>query len=241
MRIPRFYLPLPLAENSTVELDTDTTHYATHVLRLKVDAPVIVFNGKGGQYEARIASIGKKSATLDIGSFNNEDRESPLYTHLALAISKGERFDWALQKATELGVSAITPLFTERTDVKLNEERLAKKQQHWKKTLISACEQCQRNRLPELNTAATFTDFVRDENSIEKFILHHHSQQPLNHTPAPESVCLLVGPEGGFSEGEITLAQQHDCKTLALGQRVLRTETAPLVALSILQYQWGDF
>jgi len=240
MRITRFYLPQSLSANATVELTAEASHHAFTVLRLKEGVPLIVFNGEGGEYAATIISASKKSIVIQTSTFNSVDNESPLKTHLAIGISKGERFDLVLQKATELGVTEITPLFTERTEVRLNQERQEKIQQRWKNIIINACEQSQRNRLPKLNTPIEISSLLGKENSERKLILHHHSEKALNKSTKPKSICLMVGPEGGFSDMEFKLATQHGFVPLALGPRVLRTETAPLAALSVVQMLWGD-
>ena len=148
--------------------------------------------------------------------------------------------DWVLQKATELGVTSITPLFTERTEVRLKGERLDKKQQHWQQILISACEQCQRNRLPELNSACALEDWIPQAQDGLRYVLHHRSDGGLPDNPQRQPVSLLIGPEGGLSDDEISAAQAHQFKALTLGPRVMRTETAPIAALSVLQFLWGD-
>jgi len=241
MRTTRFYLPQPLSPNATVELTAEASHHAFTVLRLKEGAPLIVFNGEGGEYTATIVSASKKSVVIQTTSFNPVDKESPLYSHLAIGISKGERFDLVLQKATELGVTEITPLFTERTEVRLTQERQEKIQQRWQHIIINACEQSHRNRLPKLNAPMDLSALLNEEKSEQKFILHHHSQHTLDRTGKPKSVCLLIGPEGGFSDMEFKQATQQGCVPLALGPRVMRTETAPLAALAVAQLLWGDF
>lgn len=241
MRSTRFYLPRSLSPNATVELTSEASHHAFTVLRLKEGAPLIVFNGEGGKYMATIISASKKSVVIQTSSFNPVDNESPLKTHLAIGISKGERFDLVLQKATELGVSEITPLFTERTEVRLSPERQEKIQQRWLNIIINACEQSQRNRLPKLNSPIELTSLLVSEQSEQKFILHHNSEKTLDETGKPKSVCLMVGPEGGFSDMECKLAIKNGFTPLALGPRVLRTETAPIAALSVVQLLWGDF
>jgi len=244
MRTIRFYLPTPLAVNTTVELTADAAHHALNVLRMKSGDTLAVFNGDGGEYGATITNTSKKSVTVRINAFNDIDRESPLHTHLAIGLSKGERFDFVLQKATELGVSEITPLISERTEVRMNSERSEKAQQRWQKIIINACEQSYRNRLPKLNTPLEFATLLAHESSERKLILHPPHENSLHidlaNIAKPASVCVLVGPEGGFSDPEVALAAQHHFTPLALGPRILRTETAPLAALSMLQFLWGD-
>lgn len=253
MRQIRFFLPKPLAANSTVELTDDAAHHAANVLRMKQGDALSVFNGEGGECDAVIASVSKKAVTVQLSAFHAIDRESPLRTHLAIGISKGERFEHVLQKATELGVSEITPLVSERTEVRLSSERQDKVLQRWQKIIINACEQSYRNRLPKLNSPIEFSSLLGQEQSERKLILHpglvipaqagiqHDASMLLNQNNKPKSVCLLVGPEGGFSDGEVALATRHHFTPLALGPRILRTETAPLAALSVLQFVWGDF
>jgi len=241
MRSTRFYLPQSLSPNTTVELTAEASHHAFTVLRLKEGAPLIVFNGEGGEYSAIIVSASKKSVVIQTNDFNPVDNESPLLTHLAIGISKGERFDLVLQKSTELGVTEITPLFTERTEVRLSQERQEKIQQRWQNIIINTCEQSQRNRLPKLNNPVELHALFNNEKSEQKLILHHHSEKALDKTGKPKSACLMVGPEGGFSDMEFKLATKNGFTPLALGPRVLRTETAPLAALSVVQMLWGDF
>ena len=240
MRIPRVYIAEQLSPDSTIELSPETSHYLLKVLRMNEGRELIAFDGCGGEYPATISSATKKIATISTGEKVNEHRESPLNTHLAIGLSRGERFDWVLQKATELGVTSITPLFTERTEVKLTGDRLQKKYEHWKQISISACEQCQRNFLPILNNATHFSDYIATESSELKFVLHHRSDQSLSEYGTPDSVSLLIGPEGGLSEEEIQQAENSGFRHLTLGPRILRTETAPIVSLSLVQSLWGD-
>jgi 16S rRNA (uracil1498-N3)-methyltransferase len=149
--------------------------------------------------------------------------------------------DWVLQKATELGVTKITPLITERTEVKLGGERADKKMEHWQHILISACEQCQRNLLPELSAPKLFSEWVNECDAELKFVLHHRDNQGLPQDKHAKSVALLIGPEGGLNDVEIAQAVAQQFSPLTLGPRVLRTETAPVAAISLVQYLWGDF
>lgn len=148
--------------------------------------------------------------------------------------------DWVMQKATELGVAAVTPLFTERTEVKLSAERAAKKLRHWQQVMTSACEQCGRNRLPQLPDIQRLDSWLADTTAQRKFVMHHRASDQAGNTGKPSSVALLVGPEGGLTEGEIEAAAHAGYSALRLGPRVLRTETAPLAGIAILQARWGD-
>lgn len=241
MRIPRIYTTSPLAHQTHAELEASVAHYVGKVLRMSTGRELIVFNGQGGEYTATIQTLTKKSITVSLDTFNPQNRDSSLQTHLAIGLSRGERWDLVLQKATELGVTHITPLWTENCEVKLSGERLEKKMQHWQGIIISACEQCQRNTVPTLNAPKSFAAFIQGEHSELNLVLHHRSDKNLHSHAKPTSCTLLIGPEGGLSANEITQAQQHTFEPLTLGPRVLRTETAPLAALSIMQFAWGDF
>lgn len=241
MRIPRIYSTTPLQANSSVNLDEQASHYLGKVLRMQAGRELIVFDGRGGEYPATIESISKKSVVINTGAHNPIDNQSPLHTHLAIGISRGERWDFALQKATELGVSEITPLFTERCEVKLSGDRLEKKLGHWQSILVSAAEQCQRNILPTLNSPLSHSAFISAEPAGLGLVLHHRSDCKITDYTAPKSCTLLVGPEGGLNDDEIDQALNAGYHALTLGPRVLRTETAPLAALSIVQTLWGDF
>lgn len=240
MRIPRIYCPQPLNANSNIALDDKASHHLLKVLRMQNGRELIVFNGEGGEYSATIVKQDKKVAHIQTGDFQDMCKESALNTHLAIGISKGDRFDWVIQKATELGITEITPLFTERTEIKLSGERLEKKMTTWKNILIGACEQSQRNTLPILNNPIKVHDFLSTSHAELKLVLHHRTEKKLSQYETPNSICCLVGPEGGLSDNEIESAEQQGFNALALGPRVLRTETAPLVALTSVQLLWGD-
>jgi 16S rRNA (uracil1498-N3)-methyltransferase len=241
MRTPRIYTPQTLAGSSLVELEQQASYHINKVLRMQEGDSLILFNGDGFDYSARIDSIHKKSLSASMDVAIASETESPLSIHLGIGISKGDRMDWIMQKATELGVTTITPLFTERTEVRLKGERLEKKHQHWQQIIISACEQSGRSVLPQLAPATRIDMWTENTQAEKKFVLHHRSTQPLDGKVTPKSIVLLVGPEGGLSEAEIMAAEKHNFDALALGPRVLRTETAPLAALSVLQFLWGDF
>ncbi|MGK0499395.1 MAG: 16S rRNA (uracil1498-N3)-methyltransferase [Oceanicoccus sp.] len=241
MRISRLFTDQPLSEQAQLTLNEATSHYLSKVLRLQEKAALILFNGQGGQFEATINSISKKQLTVDIGAYQRCDAESPLAIHLGIAVSKGDRMDMIMQKATELGVSSITPLSSERTEVKLKGERLEKKLQHWQKIVINACEQSGRDRVPPVKSLQPLTQWINDVHADEKLVLHHRAAQQLQADQQVSSVALLIGPEGGLSETEISSAESNNFNALKLGPRVLRTETAPLAAVTLLQYVWGDF
>ena len=239
MRNTRIYTPQHLGSNALVVLEAEPSHHLARVLRLGVGDPVTLFDGRGGSYPAEIIAIDKKHVRVKTGAHLPQDCESPLDIHLGVAVSRGERMDWVVQKATELGVAAISPLLTEHTGVKLPADRAGKKIQHWQQIAISACEQCGRNRPPVVHPLQPLKQWLSSTVAARKFVLHHRADA-IAAGEAPESIALLVGPEGGLSAAEIEAAEQTGYISLRLGPRVLRTETAPLAALAILQAHWGD-
>lgn len=241
MRISRIYTDAVLEVGRPVTLDEKASHYIGNVLRQKAGNSLILFNGNGHQYQAIIEKVDKKQITAQVHNAESPVTESPLHIHLGIAMSKGDRMDWVLQKSTELGVSAVTPLITERTELKLKGERLDKKLSHWRQILISACEQCERNILPVLHPPVACREWSATINADNKFVLHHRSDSVLDPRATVHSVAVLIGPEGGLTEIEIADAEQRGFKPLTLGPRVLRTETAPLATIAVLQSVWGDF
>ncbi|WP_250461275.1 16S rRNA (uracil(1498)-N(3))-methyltransferase [Microbulbifer litoralis] len=245
MRIPRIFSSDPLSEGCEVQLDEAASRHLVKVLRLSAGRPLVLFDGRGGEYSAELVETGKRARARTLDFFPG-DRESPLALTLAIGISRGDRFDWVIQKATELGATHIQPLFTARCEVKLSGERLQKKLAHWRQVATSACEQCARNCIPDIAEPQKLAQFLqRRGDETLKLVLHHRTEQQLHQLEAergrPQSALLLVGPEGGLSEAEIDEALARDFLPLRLGPRVLRTETAPVAAISVLQYQWGDF
>jgi len=240
MRVSRFFLPQSLSPGATVRLADDSAHYLRTVLRLKKGSELVVFNGEGGEYPATVLEAHKEAVSVVLGAFNPREAESPLRTHLGLGISRGERMDLGIQKAVELGVSTITPLFTERCVVRLDEARQDLRLRHWRKVAQSACEQCGRNRLAELFEPMALEDWLARQAGLRLFLDPHGSKR-LRELPLPQGpVCLLAGPEGGFAEHERAAALQAGFTALRLGPRVLRTETAALAALAAIQAVWGD-
>ncbi len=240
MRIPRIFVDQALQPHTEICFTQETSHYLSRVLRLSLDAKIRVFDGKSGEYEAKITNIQKNRVTASLSAFIEESRQSPLPVHLAIGISRGERMDWVIQKSTELGVASIVPLFSERCEVKLDSKRLQSKLTHWRKVAISACEQSGLNIIPEIHPPQQLKEWLPTANTDLKLVLHPLDSQPLARLATPDSVTLLIGPEGGFSQSEITAAIQSSFQPIQLGPRILRTESAPIVAISILQYQWGD-
>jgi 16S rRNA (uracil1498-N3)-methyltransferase len=242
MRITRLYVDQSLAAGSELRLPADAAHHVGVVLRAKIGQAVILFDGHGVEAQAEITQCTRKQVLVHIHRVESVDRESPLAIHLAIGVSRGERMEFVLQKSTELGVAAITPLLCERSEVRLADERWQKKIVQWQKTIVSACEQSGRTTLPILHTPTDLSTCLANDNSEQRFVLHHRSDNRLSsQQEKPRSVLLVIGPEGGLSEQEIASAQAAGCSALTLGPRVLRTETAPLAAISVLQVRWGDF
>jgi 16S rRNA (uracil1498-N3)-methyltransferase len=241
MRIPRVYSPQTMAIGDCIELEAGAARHLTSALRMNSGQLVTLFNGQGGEYTAELVDAQKGKASVRITEFDQTDRESSLSIHLAIGISRGERMDWIMQKATELGVSEITPLFTERCEVKLSGDRLDKKVGHWQQVAISACEQSQRNTSPIINTPLKLEQWQQIVMPhLNSFFIIELNQSLGDMRQPSGPIALINWPEGGLSEREIEQAISLDFSPLALGPRVLRTETAPLAAISILQSLWGD-
>lgn len=241
MRISRIYTEQPLAPGNPIELKGQQAHYLSKVLRLKVNARLILFNGDGNEYQSVITSINKQNITINIEEAVRAISESPLHSILGLGLSRGERMDLAIQKSTELGVTEIVPLFTEFSEVKLQAERLQKKHRHWQQIAISACEQSGRNNIPVIHQPVQLSDWCNAIDCECKLIFEPGANVIQLSQKQPAHVALLIGPEGGFSEQELKYAANNGFQSLSLGPRILRTETAPIAALTVLQMLWGDF
>lgn len=241
MRISRLHVETGLSEDAILRLDDERGHYVRTVLRLKKGHELIAFNGDGREFAARIETAGREGVWLSIGTGRFRETESPLNIHLALGISRGERMDYALQKSVELGVSRITPLFTEHCVVRLEKDRKDSRHQHWLKIIRAACEQCGRNRLPVFDHPLALADWQPESSGLRIF-LDPRGTASLAELEVPDSrVTLLSGPEGGFAETERVQARQSGFIPVRLGPRILRTETAVLAALAAIQTRWGDF
>lgn len=242
MRIPRIYISLPLETGAEIELDPRAHQHVTKVLRLRAGDTITLFNGQGGEYTATLTTSDKRSAGAHIDSFVDNNPESPLKITLIQGISRGEKMDLTIQKAVELGVSAIRPVNTERSQVKLSGERLEKRMQHWQGVLIHACEQSGRTILPRLSPVQNLdTCLTSGDLPGLRFLLDPNGRQSIRDLTGPiHSLVLLAGPEGGLGEQDQAIAGAAGFKGLRLGPRILRTETAALAAIAALQGQWGD-
>lgn len=245
MRQIRIYTPQPLASGEAVALDSEARHHLTKVLRLRAGDAVRLFNGDGKEYGAQLRTVDRSGAIALVDAAPPViDPQPKLRIALFQCVAKGERTDWIIQKSVELGICSITLLLCERGVVRLTKERLAGREDHWRRVLISACEQSGRSRLPGLriDTSASEALVAADENGA-RYLLDPGADACLATQPAPGEapVTLFVGPEGGLSDSEQALARKSGFRSVRLGPRILRTETAPLAAIAAMQALWGDF
>lgn len=240
MRTIRIYHPLSITPDSPVFLTEDAANHVGRVLRMQAGDPLQLFNGDGANYDATILEVNKKHIKVHIGLPQPNPVESPLHIHLGQGISRGDRMDFAIQKAVELGVNAITPLFTERCGVKLDAERLIKRTEQWQKIAISACEQSGRSVVPTIFPAVPLKDWLSLPTNALRLTLDPRANATIKTLPYSQEIHLVIGPEGGFTETEIVATAQAGFTGITLGPRILRTETAALTAISALQLQFGD-
>jgi 16S rRNA (uracil1498-N3)-methyltransferase len=250
MRIPRLYVPGHYQPDQSVDLSEEQAHYLMRVLRLRADHPLEIFDGQGQQARARLIPVSKKQASARIVELSTVERESPLTTTLVQSVSKGDRMDYSLQKAVELGVTAIQPVLTEHSMVRLSDDKAEKRQRQWQAIVIHACEQCGRTHVPEVRPLKTYQAWLNalpanadaDATILPGLVLDPRATQSLSDLPPPKGpLSFLVGPEGGLSTAEIDQAVEKGLKAIALGPRVLRTETAGVTLLAAMQTLWGDF
>lgn len=241
MRIPRIYLPSQLKTGLSIELSEHAFQHAIKVLRLKESAKLILFDGNGAEFSALVETVNKKTASVIITDTIYSTPESNLAIHLGLGISKGERMDFAIQKAVELGVTEITPLFTEYCVVNLDEKRIQKRLQHWQGIIVSACEQSGRNVLPILNSSNTLIKWADSINELSIVFDPLASTTLKEILPENNVINIVIGPEGGLSANEISeLGKKINFRTVKFGPRILRTETAAVSAITAVQLLWGD-
>ena len=244
MASTRLFVNDTLGSGIELRLGREQAHYLGRVLRLHGGDALTVFNGDNGEFVARIVSLGKNDAVVRIEAALEVETESPLKIHLVQGISRGERMDFVVQKATELGVHRISPVLTDFSVVKLEPDRAAKRREHWQKVAQSACEQCRRNIVPAIDAPQSLLDWFGDNAGSDdlQLILRADAVETLPAIDVPGSeLTILIGPEGGFSEAEYERATVAGLRAVRLGPRILRTETAALAALSIAQATWGDY
>lgn len=249
MRLTRIFVPAPLSSDTQREIPAQQSRHLARVLRLEAGAPLILFNGEGGEFDATIESVRRDTVTVRIGTHQAVERESPLHITLLQGIARGEKMDLILQKATELGVTRIVPVTMARSSVRLSGDNAQRKQEHWQAVVISASEQCGRNRIPEVGAPVSLASATQGLGPAHKLLLtpDEESRAAASIMGQGEAgsgtagVALLVGPEGGFDPAEVQVAKLAGFVSCRLGPRVLRTETAGLAALAVIQLLAGDF
>ncbi len=241
MRLSRIYTKQALIADTEIQLEDGVAHYISKVLRLRNNDQVSLFNERDGEFLVTLQAVEKRAVTALIEQAVSNNSESALCVHLAIGISRGERMDYVIQKATELGVNSIIPLFTERCEVKIKAERLDNRMTHWERVAISACEQSGRCAIPIIVPPQSLEQWLPQEHQGDCYVLDHRGEKAFAADRQPSAVTFLIGPEGGLSEAEISAANSSNFASSRLGARVLRTETAPVVAISLAQYLWGDF
>lgn len=242
-RIPRFHMPGPLSEGAIFELPEESGRHAAQVLRLREGDPLVVFDGRGGQYAAAVDALERRSVRVRVGRFEDVERESPARITLVQAVSSGERMDFTVQKSVELGVIAIQPVLTERSVVRLSGERADSRQAHWQRIAAASCEQCGRNRIPPVRPILTLEQYcVEAADGGLRLLLSPDAAKRVRDLDWPEDgrVTIAAGPEAGFGAAEETRLAEAGFVPLGLGPRVLRTETAALAAAAALNALYGD-
>jgi 16S rRNA (uracil1498-N3)-methyltransferase len=242
MPSPRIYCDVRLGPGAQFPLPQDAANHVGRALRLRVGDSLVVFDGRGGEYEAAIQRIDRDRVEVKVGAFHDADRESCVRVGLVQGLPEADKMDWILQKSVELGVTWVQPVICERSVVRLSGDRAARRESHWQRVMIAACEQSGRNVVPELRATLAFRDWAAQPSQAARWMLAPGADEALSAQPAPAGpVELLIGPEGGLSERELDIASTIGFRALTLGPRVLRTETAPIAALAAMQSLWGDF
>jgi 16S rRNA (uracil1498-N3)-methyltransferase len=241
MPVPRILVDLPLEKQERIILPARASRHLVQVLRLRTGDPLILFNGDGRDFPGRLVTPTKDAALVQIDEPTEEEPAPKLQIHLGIGVSKGERMDWVIQKAVELGVTRISPLFTKRSVPRLSDERLQRRRKHWRGILEAACEQCGRRRVPDLDESRSLAQWIAQRHPFP-LLLDHRGDAVLAELPAPAgAMTLLVGAEGGLEPEERTCSMRAGFTAVRLGPRILRTETAPLAAIAAVQTLWGDF
>ncbi|MDD5250129.1 MAG: 16S rRNA (uracil(1498)-N(3))-methyltransferase [Rhodocyclaceae bacterium] len=241
--LPRFLVPAGLAPGATVDLPTEAAHHALRVLRLDDGDAVTLFDGRGGEWFARLVRSGPSLRAV-LAAFDADDRAPPLAVTLVQGLPAADKMDWIVQKATELGVTAIRPVAAKRSVVKLSGERMERRIHHWQQVAVAACEQCGLNRLPTVAPLLDLPQYLglaAPQNGLRLWLAPGAAHGLREMTKPAGPVTLLIGPEGGFEEGEARAIQAAGFAPLSLGPRVLRTETAGVAALAAMMAWWGDF
>ena len=241
MPCPRIHCDVRLGPGAQFALAPEAAQHVSKALRLKAGDTLTVFDGRGGEYEAVIQRIDRERVDVKVGAGRDVERESALSIGLVQGLPEADKMDWIIQKAVELGVGWIQPLVCDRSVVRLSGERAARREAHWRRVAVAACEQSGRNRIPEVRPTLGFQSWIAAPSELARWMLQPGAPALAAHAAPTAPFELLVGPEGGLSERERDLALSRGCEPVALGPRVLRTETAPLAALAAIHALWGDF
>lgn len=241
MTIPRIHCDLRLGPGAQFALDADAAQHVAKSLRLKAGDALVVFDGRGGEYEATIQRIDRDRVDVKVGALGAAERESPLAIGLVQGLPEADKMDWIIQKATELGAGWIQPVTCERSVVRLSGERAARREAHWRRVAVAATEQSGRTRVPEVRPTLNFMSWLAVPVETPRWVLDPAAEPLASRGPAPSPLELVVGPEGGLSERERDLLASRGAVGVSLGPRVLRTETAPVAALAAIHALWGDF
>lgn len=241
MPVPRIHCELKLGPGAQFSLSPQAAQHVAKALRLKAGDSLVVFDGGGGEFDATIERIDRGRVDVKVGAFRQPQLESTLAIGLVQGLPEADKMDFIIQKSTELGVAWIQPVICDRSVVRLTGERAERREAHWRRVAIAACEQCGRNAIPELRPTLAFASWLATAEPATRWLLDPGAAPLAAHTPPPASFELVVGPEGGLSERERELAVSRGCEPVSLGPRVLRTETAPVAALAAIQALWGDF
>ena len=243
MRTPRFYQEIDVEIGQQQSLSALNHRHAIQVLRLKVDEALILFDGKGGEYLAKISVVNKRASSVLLESFNDVDRESALNSTLVLSTIKSDKMDFAIQKAVELGVTNIQPMTSQRSVIKIKADRMQKKLQHWQAIILGACEQSGRTQVPILEEPVSLETALKKHSSdfcIGMLPTSTEKFSDLKLTNEQQQIALFIGPEGGFTKEEEQLMQRYQINTVNFGSRIMRAETAVIAGLTACQQQWGD-
>ena len=241
MPVPRIHCEQKLGPGAQFPLAAQAAQHVARSLRLAPGADLILFDGLGGEYHATIERIDRDRVDVKVGAWRDLEREPPFAIGLVQGLPEADKMDLIVQKATELGVAWIQPVVSERSVVRLSGERAQRREAHWRRVAIAACEQCGRNRVPAVRPVLAFANWLGAADAIPRFVLHAAGEPLAAGGAAPAAFEILIGPEGGLSQRERTLAIERGCRPVSLGPRILRTETASLAALAAIHALWGDF
>jgi len=242
MRTIRIYYNDDITVGNNIIFPKQTSNHLIQVLRLQVNSNIVIFNGDGRNHIATIVDNNKNSTEVKITSSDKNLNESPIKIHIALALTKNDKMDLAIQKAVELGVTEISPLIMKHSVIKLDDKKRAKRHSRWLEIIYSACEQSGRSTIPKLNPVTEWTSWEENSNAECKIVCDPHATKTLkSFSVIPKSVLLIVGPEGGFSTEEIVDFRNHQYTNIQFGKRILRAETAAIAMITAVQTFWGDF